>query len=107
MPHTLVTGANGFVAVHVVKAAIEAGHTVTGSVRSQAKGSELLALYPEWKGKLDFVEIDDYAREGVWDTAFKEGNFDYVIHVAAPVFDNPKNTDYERDFLRPSVEGYG
>jgi nucleoside-diphosphate-sugar epimerase len=106
MPHTLVTGANGFVAVHVVSACINAGHTVTGSVRTKAKGEELLEIHPEWKGKLDFVEIEDYAAEGVWDDTFKSADFDYVMHVAAPMVDNPKSTDYERDFLRPGVEGY-
>ena len=106
MPHILVTGANGFVAVHVVKACIDVGHTVTGSVRTQAKGEELLEIHPEWKGKLDFVEIEDYAAEGVWDDIFKSADFDYVMHVAAPMVDNPKYTDYERDFLRPGVEGY-
>lgn len=29
-----------------------------------------------------------------------------IIHVAAPLLDNPANTDYERDFLKPSVDGY-
>jgi nucleoside-diphosphate-sugar epimerase len=106
MPHTIVTGANGFVAVHIVKACIDAGHTVTGAVRTLAKGSDLLSLHPEWKGKLDFVEIEDYAREGIWDDTFKNKDINYVMHVAAPLLDDPRNTDYERDFLRPSVEGY-
>lgn len=29
-----------------------------------------------------------------------------IIHVAAPLLDNPANTDYDRDFLKPSVDGY-
>ena len=105
MPHTIVTGANGFVGCHIVSACIAAGHTVTGSVRTTAKGEELLDVHPEWKGKLSFVEIEDYASEGIWDETFKKGDIDYVVHVAAPLLDNPRNVDYERDFLRPAVEG--
>jgi hypothetical protein len=53
---------------------------------------------------------------------FKTNNIDYVsftvfldrllrskfqvVHVAAPLVDNPANTDFDRDFLHPSVEGY-
>lgn len=28
-----------------------------------------------------------------------------VAHIAAPLVDNPGNTDYDRDFLKPAVEG--
>jgi nucleoside-diphosphate-sugar epimerase len=105
MPHTLVTGANGFVAAHVVDQLIAAGHHVTGSVRTIAKGTELVTVHPEYEGKIDFVTISDYAKDGVWDDVFEKGDFDYVVHVAAPLLDNPKNTDYVRDFATPSVEG--
>jgi nucleoside-diphosphate-sugar epimerase len=107
MPHTLVTGANSFVAAHVISTLVEAGHTVTGSVRRSSAGEAILVEHPEWKGKLDFVEIKDYAEAGIWDDVFESNTFDYIIHVAAPLLDNPANTDFDRDFLRPSVEGYG
>jgi nucleoside-diphosphate-sugar epimerase len=105
MPHTLVTGANGFVASHVVDALITRGHTVTGSLRDKNKGSGILQLHPEWEGKLDFVSVTDYAKEGVWDAIFEDGDFDYVVHVAAPVLDDPRNTDFERDYVIPSIRG--
>lgn len=47
MPHTLVTGANSFVAAHVISALIAAGHSVTGSVRRAAAGKEILEWHPE------------------------------------------------------------
>jgi len=105
MPHTLVTGANAFVAAHVIEGLIAAGHTVTGSVRRTSAGEDLLVEHPEWKGKVDYVLIEDYAKEGIWDEVFKTKNFDYVVHVAAPLLDNPANTDYDRDFFTPSVNG--
>jgi nucleoside-diphosphate-sugar epimerase len=105
MPHTLVTGANSFVAAHIISKLIETGHTVTGSVRRSSAGEAILAETSEWKEKLDFVEIKDYAEAGIWDDVFKAQEFDYIVHVAAPLLDNPANTDFDRDFLRPSVEG--
>ena len=78
MPHTLVTGANSFVAAHIIARLIDEGHTVTGSIRRASSGDELLAEHPEWKGKLDFVTIEDYGRDGIWDDVFKQHAFDHV-----------------------------
>ena len=105
MTKTLVTGANGFVAAHIIDQLISSGHHVTGSVRSASKGQQILATHPEYAGKLDFVVVSDYAKEGTWDEAFKEGEFEYVVHTAAPLLDDPTNEDFVRDFLGPSVEG--
>ncbi len=106
MPKTLVTGANGFVAAHIIDQLIAAGHQVTGSVRSAAKGEQLLAFHPEYAGKLTFTIVSDYAHEGTWDDTFKNEDFDFVVHTAAPLLDDPDNKDFEKDFLRPSVSGY-
>ena len=106
MPHTLVTGANSFVAAHVINTLIAEGHTVTGSVRRESAGESVLAEHPEWKGKLDFVKIEDYAADGIWDAVFKSKPIDHIVHVAAPLLDNPANTDYDRDFLKQSVDVY-
>lgn len=105
MPKTLVTGANGFVAAHIIDQLIALGHQVTGSVRSASKGDQLLATHPEYAGKLSFVTVSDYATEGTWDETFKGEDFDYVVHTAAPLLDDPANTDFEKHFLRPSVQG--
>ena len=106
MPKTLLTGANGFVAAHIIDQLIAQGHTVTGSVRSASKGEQIIATHPEYAGKLDFVIVSDYAAKGTWDQAIKEGDFDYVIHSAAPLLDDERNTDFEKHFLEPSVNGY-
>jgi UDP-glucose 4-epimerase len=78
MPHTLVTGANSFVAAHVIDTLIAAGHTVTGSVRRSSAGEEVLAWHPEWKGKFNYVLVYDYAKPNTWDEIFKSQAFDYV-----------------------------
>ena len=105
MPKTLVTGANSFVAAQIIDQLIALGHTVVGSVRSTSKGDEILATHPEYAGKISFVTVSDYAATGVWDSIMKEENFDYVIHVAAPLLDDPRLKDFEKDFLKPSVDG--
>jgi len=105
MPTTLVTGANSFVAAQIIDRLISLGHAVVGSVRSSTKGDEILITHPEYTGKISFVTVSDYAAKGVWDSIMKEGNFDYVNHVAAPLLDDPKLKDFEKDFLKPSVDG--
>jgi nucleoside-diphosphate-sugar epimerase len=67
MVHTLVTGANGFVAAHIIAELVSQDHTVTGSVRRTTAGEEVLADHPEWNGKVKFVTIKDYAIKGIWD----------------------------------------
>jgi nucleoside-diphosphate-sugar epimerase len=105
MPKTLLTGANGFFAAHVIDQLIAKGHEVTGSVRSEKKGQEILDRHPEYKGHLDFVLVSDYTASGTWDVAFQKTDYDYVIHTAAPLLDNPQNTDFDKHFLAPSVKG--
>jgi hypothetical protein len=105
MPKTLLTGANGFVAAHIASKLIEAGHTVVGSVRTPSKGQQILDTHPEWASSLSFVVVSDYAAPGTWDKTFQDNDFDYVVHTAAPLLDDPRNTDYDRDFFDPSVKG--
>lgn len=105
MPHTLVTGANSFLAAHIIGELVANGHTVTGSVRRAAAGEALLKEHPEWKDKLDFVIVEDYAQQSELDSIFRTHQFDHIVHTAAPMPGNPAFTDFDRDFLRPSVEG--
>lgn len=103
MPKTLVTGANGFLAATVIDQLVSQGHDVVGSIRSADKGKYILAAHPEYVGKLSFVIVPDYAASGTWDKIISEGGFDYIIHTAAPLLDDVRNTDFKRDFLEPSV----
>lgn len=105
MPKTLVTGANGFFAAQVLDQLIAQGHDVTGSVRSESKGEQILARHPEYKGHLDFVLVSDYTLPGTWAAAFQKTEFDYVVHTAAPLLDDPRNVDFDENFLAPSVKG--
>jgi uncharacterized protein YbjT (DUF2867 family) len=79
MPSTLLTGANSFVAAHVINALIEAGHHVTGTVRRSGVVDDIFAAHPEWKEHLDVVVVEDIANEGSWDELFKNNSFDHVF----------------------------
>lgn len=84
MPSTLLTGANSFLAAHVINSLIKAGHHVTGTVRRAATGDEILALHPEWKGHLDIVVVEDITNEAGWDSIFEERkDFNHVRGLRA------------------------
>lgn len=106
MPTTLLTGANGFVAASVLDELIREGHSVVGQVRADSKAEEILATHPEYKDHFTHIVVADYTTEGTWDETFKTHDFDYVIHTAAPLLDDPRNTDFDENFLKPSVSGY-
>jgi uncharacterized protein YbjT (DUF2867 family) len=78
MPSTLLTGANAFLAAHIINALVQADHHVTGTVRRAEAGDEILALHPEWKGHLDVVVVEDITNETSWDSVFKGTAFDHV-----------------------------
>lgn len=104
MPHTLVTGANSFVASHVIGELITKGHTVTGAVRRSPAGKRLLAEHPEWKGRLEFVVVEDYAKTGAFDAIFQAKQYEHIVHTAAPM-PSVSNTDFDKHFLRPGIDG--
>ena len=78
MPTTLVTGANAFVAAHIISRLVQAGHRVIGTVRRAAAGDEILALHPEWKSQLEIAVVEDIAVAASWDNLFQRTAFDHV-----------------------------
>ena len=106
MPTTLITGANGFVGATMVDTALAHQHTVVLAVRSLSSGPPLLSANPTWdQSRITFISVPDFTAPGAFDTAFQERQFDYVLHIAAPVLDNPDNTDFVEHFEKPSVQG--
>jgi len=69
----LVTGANGFVASHVVDRLLQAGFNVRGSVRSDEKGKWLHQVFGSKYGKDRFetVIVPDMQANGAFDAAVK------------------------------------
>lgn len=79
--YVLVTGATGFIGAHVVDTLLERGIKVRGATRSPAKGESMIKARPQYKGKLEFVQIDDFEKPGGLVDAVK--GVDGVIHVAS------------------------
>ena len=58
----LVTGANGYIAVWIVKYLLEAGFSVRGTVRSESKAGHLRELFKAHGDKLEIVIVDDITK---------------------------------------------
>lgn len=55
----LVTGANGFLAVHVVDAFLQKGYAVRGVVRSLDKGDHLKKIFAKYGTKFELAVVKD------------------------------------------------
>jgi nucleoside-diphosphate-sugar epimerase len=60
----LVTGANGFLAIHVVEAFLKHGYSVRGTIRSQAKGVHLHNRFSSYGNKFETVVVKDITQAG-------------------------------------------
>ena len=60
----LVTGANGFVAVWVVRRLLETVFSIRGTVRSEAKAKYLISLFGSYGDKFECVVVSDITK--VW-----------------------------------------
>jgi nucleoside-diphosphate-sugar epimerase len=100
----LLTGANGFVASHIVQGLIARNYHIVGTVRSEKKAQDVIALHPSWKKHITWVYIADIGIAGAYNEVFKTGPFDYIIHNASPV--DFTVTDFQRAMIDPAVIGY-
>ena len=58
----LVTGANGYIAVWIVKSLLEAGFAVRGTVRSESKAAHLRSLFRSSGDKFETVVVPDITK---------------------------------------------
>ncbi|KAI0245591.1 hypothetical protein BJV78DRAFT_1102259, partial [Lactifluus subvellereus] len=78
----LVTGANGYLAVWVVKKYLEAGYSVRGTVRSLAKSAFLNDKFSHYDDRFELVAIEDITKDGAFDEAVR--GVDAIAHTASP-----------------------
>jgi uncharacterized protein YbjT (DUF2867 family) len=58
----LVTGANGFVATHVVRDLLEHGYRVRGTVRAESKAAHLKRIFQEFGDRFEIVVVEDFTK---------------------------------------------
>ncbi|ODV62472.1 SDR family oxidoreductase [Ascoidea rubescens DSM 1968] len=107
----LLTGASGYIALHILDHALKRGYSVIGTVRSTEKGEQILKnlheKYPETKSfDLTFEIVEDIAVENAFDGVIKKRGpqLDYVLHTASP-FSFGFTTTYEEALLKPAING--
>ncbi|KAF7975319.1 hypothetical protein HWV62_9743 [Athelia sp. TMB] len=69
----LVTGANGFIATHVIETCLAAGYRVRGTARSADKMANLQATWTQkyGEGKFEVAVVPNIERPGAFDEALK------------------------------------
>lgn len=96
----LVTGANGYVASHIVSQLFALGYDVVGTVRSASKGDYFVEKFPGFKYEI----VTDLTNPGAFDKVFKSHpDIKYVLHTASPVL--YKGTDYVNNLVKPAIDG--
>ncbi|GAA6016844.1 hypothetical protein JCM11491_001825 [Sporobolomyces phaffii] len=96
----LVTGANGFIASHVVEQLLARGYKVRGTTRSAPKLDNLRQKWDaQYPGQFAVAEVPDITAKGAYDAAIE--GVAGVAHVASNVSFSP---DYET-VVRDAVEG--
>lgn len=100
-----LTGGSGFIASHILDQLLSRGYKVIVSVRSAAKGDDIISALPqELRGHVSYEVVEDIAKENAFDEAIKKNSsIDYVIHTASPYHFNFQNP--VRDFIDPAVKG--
>ncbi|KAH8648675.1 putative NAD dependent epimerase/dehydratase [Xylariales sp. PMI_506] len=92
----LVTGANGFIASHIVKEFLERGYRVRGTVRDLKKSAFLVdEVFPDYakRGDLELFEVPELGVPNAYEPAIRDSGVAAIVHVASPLtFDpNPHN----------------
>ncbi|EFI28545.1 D-lactaldehyde dehydrogenase [Coprinopsis cinerea okayama7 len=96
----LVTGANGYIPIWVVRRLLEKGYSVRGTVRSADKGQHLQDTFKSYGDKLEIVVVPDITKDGAFDEAVK--GVDAIEHMASPFHEN---VDDPKEFIEPAVNG--
>ncbi|KAJ7731586.1 hypothetical protein DFH07DRAFT_755616 [Mycena maculata] len=96
----LVSGANGYIAVWVVRTLLEHGFSVRGAVRSADKGKYLTDYFAPYGDRFEVVVVPDITVPGAFDEAVK--GVDAIEHTASPF--HFKAVD-PAELLDPAIKG--
>ncbi|KAJ7635936.1 NAD-P-binding protein [Mycena rosella] len=96
----LVSGANGYIAVWVVRTLLEEGFSVRGAVRSAEKGKHLSELFAPYGDKFELAIVPDITAPGAFDEAVQ--GVDAIEHTASPFH---FQADDPAELLEPAIKG--
>ena len=101
----LVTGANSYVASHIIKLALEQGYHIRGTVRSESSTGSIREKFPSYTEQLSFAVVPDITDPALFEAAFANPTkpITGVINVASPFVLNVQ--DNKRDLLDPAIGG--
>lgn len=97
MARVFVTGANGFIAPHLIRLLLERGNHVTGLVRATSDTRGLAPLFPEYGERLRLV-LGDLRQPESFAAVLEE--MEYVYHLGAVLSGTTKE-----EFLETNVTG--
>lgn len=98
----LITGANGFVALHTIKAALSQGYNVVGTVRSNSAAEKIAMTFSDSPSRLHIVRVSDITNKIGFSEAFDKFKIQCIINVASPLVNNP--SDVKSDVLDPAIK---
>jgi nucleoside-diphosphate-sugar epimerase len=104
----LLTGANGFIASHILEQLLASGSPVIATVRSEAKAHQLLDEFEEYPaGQLSVVTVPDMTVPGAFDAALSHPlmSIDTILHTASPFLYKAAKSSNKVDFLDPAIKG--
>lgn len=101
----IVTGANSYIAGHIIGQALDKGYNVRGTVRSDATASKLQKLFEKHGNSFTVTIVPDITKAELYEPTFQEAMHPVtgVIHTASPF--TFAIQDNVRDLLTPAIEG--
>ncbi|CAH6723393.1 putative NADPH-dependent methylglyoxal reductase Grp2p [[Candida] jaroonii] len=102
MSTVFVSGANGYIAQHLIVQLLSKGYSVIGSTRSEDKGENLKKNLNS--NDFKYVVIPDIIREDAFDEVLRSNpQITGFFHAASPVVFDVKNL--EEDIILPAIKG--
>ncbi|CAI4056883.1 carbonyl reductase (NADPH-dependent) SKDI_03G1550 [Saccharomyces kudriavzevii IFO 1802] len=100
----LISGASGFIALHIVSQLLKQNYKVIGTVRSNEKRAKLLRQF-QHNPNLFLEIVPDISQSNAFENVFERHGHEirYVLHTSSPFYYD--TTEYENDLLIPALEG--